>query len=100
MHLPRLEQWGVRRYHGGKRAVWLAPESNPHCLYGKVYGHYYFQDGHQIKTSPIVGHTGRIIHTERGSSYELGEPDPGYLDWLAQQGETYNPEEPIREKRK
>jgi hypothetical protein len=50
----------------------------------------------QIQTSRIASATGRIITTVSGSVYELGTPDPKYLDFLKKIGREFDPVEPIK----
>jgi len=73
---------------------WHAPEVRVKRLVG-------FRDGEtrQVITSPIDKIDGRTITTVSGSVYVLGDPDPLYLDWMAEHGFTYDESAPIRDRR-
>lgn len=83
--------------HSGERInVWstyrdafTAPEVPP-CVQGRI------PNGRHIITSPIVRSEGRTVWTESGSHYELGEPDPRWLEWLASNDYQFDPENPIK----
>lgn len=94
--MVRLEKWAV---------VWLAatnecyapPESRELGLAGFATGHPEFDDGTFVTSSAIVHVSGRTIRTESGRVYELfGDPDPAYLAWLAENGRSYNPDQPVK----
>lgn len=53
-------------------------------------------NGRQIITSRVVRSEGRRVWTENGSEYELGEPDPKFIEWLASNDYQFDPEHPIR----
>lgn len=90
--MPRLEQWSTCRLGDDP---YVPPEMSLLCLQGQVFGHARKGDGTKVTTSPIVAVDGRVITTASGSVYELGEPDPGFLAWLAKEGRTYDPGQPI-----
>lgn len=71
------------------RTPFMAPELPP-CVQGV------FADGRHIKTSCIVRTEGRFVFTENGSRYELGEPDPPFVEWLTSNDYQFDPEHPIR----
>lgn len=52
-------------------------------------------DAEGIRTSYIVSVQGKEVHTYSGSVYILEDPDPDYLEYLAQINYPYNKENPI-----
>jgi hypothetical protein len=86
-----LNKWSVTHL---SKSPWLAPECNPVCLQGVRD-----EDNRSVRTSPIDKVEGRIIRTESGSAYFLGEPDPEYLAYLESIGYDYDPENPIKDRR-
>jgi len=75
-----------------------APELNCKRLQGKrssVMG----GEEHGVITSPIDKVEGRKITTVSGSIYMLGDIDPEYLRWMRDNGMTYDPENPIKDRR-
>jgi len=54
------------------------PEAGTPRMYGRVYGKQGFEDGSRVVLSPIVKVDRGFVHTESGSIYEVGEPDPTY----------------------
>ena len=86
----KLNNWGVTHM---SKDPFRAPECNPVCLVGER------DDGHSVRTSPITEVSGRIIKTESGSTYFLGEPDPSYLAYLEQIGYAFDAENPIKDRR-
>lgn len=89
--LVRIERWAV---HADPYA---APETERARIYlsGEVYGYPGRADGHPVTTGHIYGAEGRVAWGKR-TAYELGEPHPNYLRWLAEQGRAYDAECPIR----
>lgn len=79
----RIDGWSTYR------GPFEAPEL-PSRLQGQ------FSDGRYIRTSRIVRAEGQRVYTESGSEYELGEPDPEFLEWLAKNDYPFDPENPIR----
>lgn len=76
-----LYKWSIG-YAAGQDYV--APEIAKIGLIGKVYNHPRKPDGWEVRTSAVVAANGRIITTHSGTVYELrGDPDPGYVAWLA-----------------
>lgn len=70
----RLEHWRLSFEHGSHDYnTWIS-------LWGMV-------DGHHKRTSPIAGGSGRVIFTQSGSRYELGQPNPDWLAYLARLGD-------------
>lgn len=86
----RIEQWAVCKN------PYAAPETPGGRIYlsGNVYGYPGRPDGHPVTTGPIYDAEGRMAHGKR-AAYQLGEPAPGYLAWLAEQGIAFDPERPI-----
>jgi len=79
---------------------YAAPEQNPTCLKGNVYGHPRFNDGDCVTTTAIEKIEGRIITTYSGSIYRLGRPNQKWLHWLKKNGYTYDPKNPVKDMRK
>ena len=93
--MPKLKNWGVvyadeKTYDGYK-----APEQRPKAVKGAVYGHPTRPDGEVIRTSRVVGITGKSILTQSGSIYDLEDPDPEYIALLKEHGKEFDPERPI-----
>ena len=57
-------------------------------------------DPREVITSRIVSVQGRRVTTYSGSVYILDEINPEYLSWIKVSGYTYDPENPIKDKRK
>lgn len=86
-----LHKWSVSE----KADPFLAPEINPACLAG-----YRDDEDRPVVTSRIVKVDGRTITTYSGSVYILEDIDPDYLQWLQDNGHNYDPETPIKFKKK
>lgn len=90
----RMEDWVVCPTINN---VYIPPEQAGQSIKGKVYGHPRFEDGESVCSSRIVNVCGRVIHTESGSVYVLGEPNADYVAWCKEQGvHVPTDEEPIR----
>jgi len=89
--IVRLEQWSVCK------EPYAAPETPQGRIYlaGEVYGYPGRPDGDKVTTGHIYDAEGRMAYGKR-TAYQLGEPDPDYLTWLAASGQTYDPTNPIR----
>ncbi len=87
-----IDRWGTAFWHG----AYTAPELQGICIVGVVRDPTIAEDDRSIRTSKVVGAKGRIVTTQSGSTYELGEPDPAFLAYLAETGRTYDPENPIK----
>ena len=76
----RLENWFITDNDNG----YMAPEMIRKLAIGNVYGHPNHKDGKRIHTNYLtyIDLKDKIIHTQSGSIYELGEPDPKYAEWL------------------
>jgi len=90
----RIENWSL----GSRDHPCTAPEIRSHYLKGSVYGHPNFPEGYEVDTSAIEEiHDGGIVETRSGSMYELGTPNPEYIEWCKEQGcHVPTKEEPIR----
>ena len=82
--MPRLENWKMV-VHPYDADGYTAPEATRYCLRGIVYGHTnprHF-DGKEIRTSTIqeIDIKNRMAITSN-SVYELGTPDPEWLEWV------------------
>lgn len=93
----RVREWAVRP---ATDSPYTPPEHAGIRLSGKVYGHPEFRDGSKVDTSRVVAVDGRTITVESGRVYVLeGDPEPGYLKWLADNGRVYDSINPIVIKR-
>jgi hypothetical protein len=52
--------------------------------------------GKDIYTSRVASTSGRLVTTESGSVYELGEADPEWVAWLGALGIALDAERPMR----
>lgn len=93
MTQARLDEWAVVY---GASNPFTPPEAAPICLVGRVSGHPRKPDGTRIKTSDIIGVSGKRITTRSGTVYELGNPEEGYLAWLSANRPDWDPENPIK----
>jgi hypothetical protein len=85
----RLENWSV--YCGDP---YQPPELGGIRLHGTRVG-----EDSPVVTNYVDHVEGRRVTTLTGSVYVLGEPDPQYLRWMAENGHAYDPEQPIRVRR-
>jgi len=92
----QLKNWAV--VQSPNTDPYLPPEAFGIYLGGEIYGRGgRFVDGKRVVTSRVVSVNGRMITTKSGSVYELvGDPEPGYLDYLKEIGKEYDPINPIR----
>lgn len=87
----RIERWACKSVD-----PFRAPEVGYNMrLCGDVYGHPRYPDGDRVSTGAVVRVDGHTVETSSGSIYVLGEADPRYLSWLAEQGIPFDPERPI-----
>ena len=95
MNVYRLENWELRFYAEGDE--WSPPETRRLSLAGEVYGHPNWEDGHFITTSPIMRDAGPGLIKTINSVYELGNPNPEYIEHCKEKG-YYIPtkEKPIK----
>ena len=90
----RLEGWSVSTE---LTDLYKPPETILTFLCGAVYGHSKWDDGHRISTSYIKDVDGNLVTTSSGSVYELGEPDPLFVQWCKDNNlHVPTKEEPIR----
>jgi hypothetical protein len=57
-------------------------------------------DGHEVVTSAIVAVDGRRITTRSGSIYILQDANPLYVQWMKDNGFSFDPEHPMTLKSK
>lgn len=94
-----LRHWSV-----GTRPVtdpFMAPESTPYPTlagYRRLPGQDQSEE-EPVITSSIMKADGRVITTYSGSTYTLEEPDPDYIQWMKDNGLTYDPINPIKFKK-
>lgn len=76
--MKRLEQWSL--IHTG--TPFSAPETVTTIATGDVYDDPRHEDGTHVHTSEVAEYfyPSRQIVTRSGSVYQLGEPDPKYLE--------------------
>ncbi len=86
-----LHKWSV----SSENDPWKAPEAQAKCLAGIRC-----EDDQQVVTSPIVSIEGRRVTTASGSVYILEDIDPDYVTWMKDNDIEYDPENPIRIKRR
>lgn len=86
---PRLENFGLTTNSDPS----LAPEYHAQRLQGNVYGHPDFADGERITTSAIlsIDYVNRTAEC-RSRIYDLGKPDPKYVQLIREQQSTMAPE--------
>lgn len=77
----RIEYWAVV----SNSDEYTAPEQRRHFITGSIYGNPRFPDGHDIRTSYIIAMDALFAYT-RNSTYELGEPDPQFVEYLTSHG--------------
>lgn len=89
----RIENWFVTRLGD----MYTSPEMSSMLIHGEVYGNPKFIDGTYINTSRVITVEGNKITTRSGSVYELGIPNPEYVQWC-KENNLHIPtvEEPIR----
>lgn len=89
-----LEQWGVAAN------IFRAPETGGQHLIGVTYGDPRAADGRHVTTSPIVSADGKLVVTQTGTVYALGEPDPAYLAFLRSENIPIDLDHPITIRRR
>ncbi len=87
----KIENWST----GREENPFLAPEVPALHLRGQVYGHPDKEDGTWVKTSRIQSIDGKMIET-LNTTYELGDPDPLFIEWMKTEGIEFDPDNPIR----
>ena len=80
----RIEDWCLR----GGAGSYISPEKIAFRLEGIVYGHPFKENGKRITTSNIITAEwkNRIVFTRSGHIYELGTPNPEWIEWLKEKG--------------
>lgn len=91
-----IENWSV----SSNATPYTAPELIAPFLVGEVYNHPRFEPGKNISTSPIVAVDGLLVRTYSGSVYRLGTVAPSYLEWLTEHYPNWDPENPIKMRKK
>jgi len=76
-----IQNWRV--VMGGD--AYTPPECRTIKLNGEVYNHPSFPDGSNVTTSRIEKVEGRRVKTY-SRWYNLGDPDPEYVDWCEENG--------------
>ena len=91
----RLENWSICTHPND---VYIAPEFRLPCLQGNVFNDPRGRsDGKRIVTTLIINVEGDKVITESGSVYELGKPNPKYIEWcMANNHHVPTIREPIR----
>lgn len=87
-----LHRWSVTELYDNP---YLAPEANPKCLIG-----FRSPDNKRVRTSPVKEINGMHITTETGSVYILEDMDPDFRHWMEEEGIEWDPEHPLKMKRK
>ena len=87
--MKRLENWAI---YGD---VYDDPKMGMYMLAGDVYEDPKRPDGTRIQTTRVVKVDGRIIATQSGSIYRLGEVESGYRDYLRRHRPKWDPENPV-----
>jgi hypothetical protein len=84
-----LENWSVYA------DPYKAPEVGAIRLHGTRSGHEL-----PVLTNYVDRVDGRRVTTLSGSVYVLGEPSAKYRQWMAENGIAYDPEHPVRIRRR
>jgi hypothetical protein len=92
----RIENWSIVCL---EQDLYRAPEVRSPRLSGHTYGHPDYPDGAEITTSIIENVEGKIV-TCCSRHYELGEIDPAYKVWIDENITDWDPENPIRIKKR
>ncbi len=89
----KIENWSVNTEDDG----YTPPEQSVPRLHGKIQDHPRFDADQNVVTSAIVNVNGRIVTTSSGSMYELGSPNPEYVEWCRENSvHVPTEDEPIR----
>jgi hypothetical protein len=85
MRKARLENWSVIAFGG----PYTPPELMRIQLHGQVYDHDRFANGTEVTTSSLEAFDyGKRTALTQNTLYALGEPDPKFDAWLAEQGKA------------
>ena len=79
----RLNNW---RVCSGYENRYRPPELSSIFLGGDVVDHPRLGTMKDITTSPIEDVNGNLVTTHSGTVYELGEPDPNFVEFCKQDG--------------
>jgi hypothetical protein len=83
----KLEKWFFE--YVGDGDPYHSPEMGSTRALGFIYGDgRRFLDGTYIHTSSLVAKKGNLIKTHSGSVYELGTPNPRFVEWLTKRGNS------------
>lgn len=96
--MPTLNNWSCVTRTANP---YQAPELGYLAVSGELgedhdYGHKVRKAGQKITTSKVVKSEGTQIMTNSGTIYDLGTPDPEYLEYLAEKGIDFDPQWPIK----
>lgn len=87
----KLNNWSIVSYHD----PYLAPELVTKHLRGCGVNHPKFGN-QEIRTSPIKTVKGRLVITQSGTQYLLGNIDPEYRKWIEKHYMNWNWRNPIK----
>lgn len=81
---------------------WYLTAPNPYqplsagnsAVVGICHGHPHHRDGNEIVTGNIISATGLTFSTHN-TDYQLGQPQPQYLEWLKTNGYQYRSDNPL-----
>jgi hypothetical protein len=92
-----IKKWFVKY---NSEDPYLAPERKMIMVGGEIYDHPNFEDGSVITTSTIKDVHQRYVLTYTGTVYKLfGRPRKEYMQFLKDNGITYDGYQPIKVKR-
>ena len=79
---PTVNNWSIVDEGIFIRNPYAAPEVRNSILQGNVTNHPKFEDNSHILTSVVVeiNLKEKFVKTSKGSTYILGDPDPGYAE--------------------
>lgn len=87
----KLTEWSAGRIGDGDGHLRLS---------GRVEGHPKKEDGTVVVTSYLTHSLGRDCYTASGNVYELvGDPEPDFLEFLKNNGLTYDAKHPVKVRR-
>ena len=92
VNMSTINNWSIIVNPG---SPYIAPEMRGIRVCGNVKNHTIFNDGDDIRTSPIENAYYRIIHTFSGNIYRLGKIDPKYRKWLKKNRPNWDWRQPI-----